>query len=85
MFLFFLSPTESNRQGVQHVGSRKHLKFASNAANFEALDYVLNRLRRRTRAEVEAEERQRLAMFKARMLCQSSPPNNLRTVDLSTP
>ncbi len=70
---------------MQHVGSKKHLKFASNVANFEALDYVLNRLRRRTRVEVEAEERRRLAMFKARMLRQPSPPNNVHTVDLSTP
>lgn len=50
----------------QHVESKKHAKFASNPTNFEALDFVLEKLRRRSRDEVEAEERQRIAKLKTR-------------------
>ncbi|KAF8894915.1 Dfp1/Him1, central region-domain-containing protein [Gymnopilus junonius] len=39
-----------------HTESKKHRKFASNPVNFQALDEVLNRVRRQTRNEVKKEE-----------------------------
>lgn len=53
---------------LQHLDSKKHVKFASNPANFDALDYVLDRLKRQTAVEVETKERLRLAKFKARCM-----------------
>ncbi|KAK0225774.1 Dfp1/Him1, central region-domain-containing protein [Armillaria fumosa] len=38
-----------------HVKTKKHDKYANNAANFSSLDFVLSRVRRRTCAEVEAD------------------------------
>ncbi|KAK0485655.1 Dfp1/Him1, central region-domain-containing protein [Armillaria novae-zelandiae] len=39
-----------------HVKTKKHDKYANNAANFSSLDFVLSRVRRRTCAEVEADQ-----------------------------
>ncbi|KAK0212983.1 Dfp1/Him1, central region-domain-containing protein [Desarmillaria ectypa] len=39
-----------------HVKTKKHDKYANNAANFSSLDFVLSRVRRRTRTEVEADQ-----------------------------
>ncbi|KAF9562779.1 hypothetical protein CPC08DRAFT_633707 [Agrocybe pediades] len=43
-----------------HMISKKHKKFATNPANFEVLDVVLDRLRRKTRAEAEEQSRLRV-------------------------
>ncbi|OJA14498.1 hypothetical protein AZE42_04452 [Rhizopogon vesiculosus] len=40
-----------------HIQDRKHRKFAMDDANYLQLDFVLNRVRRRTRQEAEEEER----------------------------
>ncbi|KAJ3508889.1 hypothetical protein NLJ89_g5514 [Agrocybe chaxingu] len=39
-----------------HLVSKKHQQFATTSTNFEALDFVLDRLRRRTHQEMEREE-----------------------------
>ncbi|KAK0461411.1 Dfp1/Him1, central region-domain-containing protein [Desarmillaria tabescens] len=39
-----------------HVKTKKHDRYANNAANFSSLDFVLSRIRRRTRAEIEADQ-----------------------------
>ncbi|KAF8160997.1 Dfp1/Him1, central region-domain-containing protein [Crassisporium funariophilum] len=70
-----------------HLESNKHRKFAANDANFEALDEVLCRLRRRTRREVQEYEQaprlhnhciaprsNHLRMSVARYVQQLSPP-----------
>jgi hypothetical protein len=59
----------------QHVDSKKHIKFAYNTTNFEALDYVLDRLKRQTMADAEARERLRLAKLKARYMAVQSTVN----------
>jgi len=55
------------------VDSNKHIKFACNSTNFEALDYVLDRLKRVTVADVEDKERLRLGKLKARCIAVESP------------
>jgi hypothetical protein len=62
----------------QHVESKKHIKFASNPANFEVLDYVLDRLKRQTMVEVEAKERLRLSKLRAHWM-KSSPMDTQQT------
>jgi hypothetical protein len=37
---------------IQHIIQRKHRKYATNPDNFIQLDYLLERVRRRTRTEV---------------------------------
>ncbi|CCM00409.1 uncharacterized protein FIBRA_02439 [Fibroporia radiculosa] len=41
----------------QHINGRRHRKFAIDDSNFVSLDYVLERVRRRTLSEVEEERR----------------------------
>ena len=53
--------------------SKKHIKFASNPNNFDALDFVLDRLKRQTLADVETKERLRFAKLKARCLAVQVP------------
>ncbi|PPQ99741.1 hypothetical protein CVT24_009724 [Panaeolus cyanescens] len=43
---------------TEHIASKKHQKFASDASNFTALDEILFRIRRRTVEEAEADELQ---------------------------
>ncbi|KZT63759.1 hypothetical protein DAEQUDRAFT_679798 [Daedalea quercina L-15889] len=42
----------------QHINGRRHRKYAMDESNFHALDTILSRVRRRTRAEVEEEKRE---------------------------
>lgn len=49
-----------------HVSGRKHRTFAMEAANFAQLDCVLARVQRRTRREVEEEQRKRVLTRRSR-------------------
>ncbi|OCH93116.1 hypothetical protein OBBRIDRAFT_772163 [Obba rivulosa] len=46
---------------TEHIEGRRHKKFASDDRNFDALDQVLDRVRRRTKVEVEEENREWLS------------------------
>jgi regulatory subunit for Cdc7p protein kinase len=64
--------------------STKHKKFASNSANYRALDEVLGRLRRKTKDEVaEEEEVERLELEHECTLNRREM--RLRVRDLSSP
>ncbi|EMD37478.1 hypothetical protein CERSUDRAFT_105452 [Gelatoporia subvermispora B] len=48
---------------TEHIEGKRHRKFATDDRNFEALDRVLARVRRRTKAEVEQQQRARECMY----------------------
>ncbi|KAF8972962.1 Dfp1/Him1, central region-domain-containing protein [Flammula alnicola] len=67
-----------------HIVSNKHRKFASNSANFAALDVVLDRLQRRTREEVNELEAERVQQLRFR--CKRNPHMRLaKAQQLSSP